>query len=69
VLVALHDLNLAARYADRVSLLVDGRIIAMGPPVQVLTPELISAAYRLPVQVIPHPFANVPLVIPGNKEI
>jgi ABC-type cobalamin/Fe3+-siderophores transport system ATPase subunit len=69
VLVALHDLNLAARYADRVSLLVDGKIIAMGTPVQVLTPELISAAYRLPVQVIPHPFANVPLVIPGNKEI
>ncbi len=67
VLVALHDLNLAARYADRVALLVDGEIKAAGTPRQVLTPELISTAYHLPVQVIPHPFADVPLVLPGNK--
>jgi ABC-type hemin transport system ATPase subunit len=32
----------------------------------VLTPELISAVYHLPVQVIPHPFADVPLVLPGR---
>ena len=67
VLVALHDLNLAAHYADRVALLVDGKIKAAGTPRQVLTPELISAAYHLPVQVIPHPFADVPLVLPGNE--
>ncbi|MCX6101180.1 MAG: ABC transporter ATP-binding protein, partial [Candidatus Bipolaricaulota bacterium] len=67
VLVALHDLNLAARYADRVALMVDGEIKATGTPRQVLTPELISAAYHLPVQVIPHPFANVPLVLPGSR--
>lgn len=67
VLVALHDLNLAARYADRVALLVDGEIIAAGSPQQVLTPQLISAAYHLPVQVITHPFADVPLVLPGNN--
>ncbi len=66
VLVALHDLNLAARYADRVALLVEGSIQASGTPVQVLTPELISAAYHLEVQVIPHPFADVPLVLPGK---
>jgi iron complex transport system ATP-binding protein len=67
VLVALHDLNIAARYADRVALLVDGEIKAMGTPRQVLTPELISTAYHLPVQVIQHPFADVPLVLPGIK--
>jgi ABC-type cobalamin/Fe3+-siderophores transport system ATPase subunit len=67
VLVAMHDLNLAARYADQVALLVDGEIKAMGTPRQVLTPELISMAYHLPVQVIPHPFADVPLVLPGRK--
>lgn len=66
VLVAMHDLNLAARYADRVALLVDGEIKAAGTPRQVLTPELISTAYHLPVQVIPHPFADIPLVLPGN---
>jgi ABC-type cobalamin/Fe3+-siderophores transport system ATPase subunit len=66
VLVALHDLNLAARYASRVALLVDGEIQANGTPRQVLTPELISMAYHLPVQVIPHPFADAPLVLPGE---
>ena len=64
VLVALHDLNLAARYAKRLALLVDGRIKAIGTPREVLTPELISMAYALTVQVISHPFADVPLVLP-----
>ncbi len=68
VLVALHDLNLAARYADRVALLVDGEIKAAGTPRQVLTPDLISEAYHLPVQVVPHPFADTPLVLPGTNE-
>jgi iron complex transport system ATP-binding protein len=67
VLVALHDLNLAARYSDRVALLANGKIKAAGTPRQVLTPELISAVYHLPVQVIPHPFADVPLILPGNR--
>jgi iron complex transport system ATP-binding protein len=66
VLLAVHDLNLAARYADQVALLVDGEIKSTGTPQQVLTPELISASYRLPVQVIPHPFADTPLVLPGE---
>ena len=67
VLVALHDLNLAARYAGRVALLVEGKIKATGTPRQVLTPELISLAYHLPVQVIPHPFVDAPLVLPGSR--
>jgi iron complex transport system ATP-binding protein len=66
VLIALHDLNLAARYADRVALLVNGEIKAAGTPRQVLTPEIISTAYHLPVRVIPHPFADVPLVLPDG---
>ncbi|MFH1909282.1 MAG: heme ABC transporter ATP-binding protein [Chloroflexota bacterium] len=66
VLIALHDLNLAARYADRVALLVGGEIKAVGTPRQVLTPDLISAAYHLPVAVISHPFADAPLVLPAS---
>jgi len=65
VLIALHDLNLAARYADRVALLVGGRLNAIGTPREVLTPENISNAYCLPVQVVEHPFADSPLVLPG----
>ena len=65
VLIALHDLNLAGRYAQRVALLVEGRIEAVGEPRQVLTAERISAAYHLPVQVVPHPLVDAPLVLPG----
>lgn len=67
VLIALHDLNLAALYADRVALLVAGEIRAAGTPRQVLTPELISTAYHLQVQVVPHPFADGLLVLPDIK--
>ncbi len=66
VLLALHDLNLAARYADSLVLLVEGKIKAAGAPRQVLTSELISQAYHLPVQVVPHPFADAPLVLPAS---
>jgi len=66
VLVALHDLNLAAHYADRVALLVAGEVKAAGSVRQVLTPELISEAYHLTVRVVPHPFADVPLVLPDG---
>ena len=64
VLVALHDLNLAAHYADHVALLVAGEIRAAGTPKQVLTSENISAAYNIQVRVVQHPFADVPLVLP-----
>ena len=64
VLIALHDLNLAARYADRVALLVGGRLNAIGTPRDVLTPEKISNAYCLPVNVVEHPFMDAPLVLP-----
>ncbi|HEY2980478.1 MAG TPA: ABC transporter ATP-binding protein [Anaerolineales bacterium] len=64
VLLALHDLNLAARFADRVALMVAGQIQALGTPREVLTAELISQAYCLPVQVVEHPLTGGPLVLP-----
>jgi len=67
VLVALHDLNLAARYADKVALIVDGEIKACGTVEQVLRAEMISSVYQLPVQVLPHPFLDTLLVLPGAK--
>jgi len=64
VLIAMHDLNLAARYADRVALLVGGHLKAIGTPREVLTTESISHAYCLPVQVVEHPFMDTQLVLP-----
>jgi iron complex transport system ATP-binding protein len=68
VLIALHDLNLAAHYADRVALMVAGKIKALGKPAEVLKPELIQEAYCLPVRVIQHPFLNIPLVLPDKND-
>lgn len=67
VLVALHDLNLAAHYADRIALMVAGNIKAIGEPEEVLQPELIADAYCLPVQVVKHPFLDIPMVLPQSR--
>jgi iron complex transport system ATP-binding protein len=67
VLVALHDLNLAAHYADLVALMVAGNIKAIGKPKEVLQSQLIEEAYCLPVQVIKHPFLDIPLVLPDKN--
>src|SRR6185437_2943825 len=45
VIVVLHDLNLAARYADEIALLANGRLLRHGTPGQALDPELLSAVY------------------------
>ena len=47
VLVALHDLALAARHADRVALMQAGRLVAFGPPEAVLSPERLAAVYGI----------------------
>jgi cobalamin transport system ATP-binding protein len=67
VLIVLHDLNLASVYADRVALLVDGKLQAVGNPDQVLTSETLSAVYHVPVHVIPHPDYGTPLVLPDGR--
>lgn len=67
VLATLHDLNQAALYADRVALLAEGELRALGAPAEVLTPAHLSAAYGLPVAVIPHPTQGTPLVLPDGK--
>ncbi|GAB2925547.1 heme ABC transporter ATP-binding protein [Streptomyces mayteni] len=64
VVVVLHDLGLAAAYADRAAVLHDGRVAAEGPPHTVFTEELLSRVYQHPVEVLPHPRTGVHLVVP-----
>ncbi|WP_447645627.1 heme ABC transporter ATP-binding protein [Nocardioides zeae] len=54
VVVVLHDLSLAAAYADRVCVLSGGRVRAVGPPREVLTAALLTEVYEHPVDVIEH---------------
>lgn len=65
VRAVLHDLNLAAVYADRVAVLAHGRLAACGAPWQVLTEPLLSAVFEHPVTVVPHPLRGCPMVVPG----
>lgn len=55
IVMVTHDLNAAARYADRVLLLEAGRSRAEGAPEEVLTRETVEEVYRWPVRVVPHP--------------
>lgn len=64
VVVVLHDLGLAAAYADRAAVLHDGRIAADGPPSAVFEDALLSRVYRQPVEVFAHPRSGAPLVVP-----
>lgn len=62
VVIALHDLSLAARYCDRLCLLSRGRAVAQGPPGQVLTAPLLSETYGIGVHVDLQ--ADPPVVLP-----
>jgi iron complex transport system ATP-binding protein len=55
VLLVLHDLQLASRYADRVIVLKEGRVLTAGPPEHALTREALFRAYGMDVDVLPGP--------------
>ncbi|TFV78273.1 ABC transporter ATP-binding protein [Blastococcus sp. CT_GayMR19] len=64
VVMVLHDLNLAARYADRLVAMKAGRIVAQGPPRDVLTPALLEEVFGLRAVVLPDPVSRGVLVVP-----
>jgi iron complex transport system ATP-binding protein len=68
VVMVLHDLNLAARYADRLIAMRDGRIVAAGKPADIITEDMLADVFGLAARVIPDPVAGTPLVVPigGN---
>jgi iron complex transport system ATP-binding protein len=63
VLVIVHDLNLAARYCDRLLLLAEGRPHALGTPDEVLQPATLNAVFGLQVLVQRHPERDHPLIV------
>ena len=64
VLAILHDLNLAAQYADRIAVLAAGRLVALGAPDAVLTPTVVRCAFGISVVVTRNPCAACPMVVP-----
>jgi iron complex transport system ATP-binding protein len=67
VVVVLHDLNLAARYAQRLVAMKDGALVASGTPDAVLTEELLARVFGLEARVLPDPVAGTPMVVPVRR--
>ncbi|MFC9534691.1 ABC transporter ATP-binding protein [Streptomyces sp. NPDC056975] len=65
VVLVLHDLNQAARYADHLVAMKSGRIVAEGPPTEVVTADLVREVFGLDCVVVPDPVTGSPLIVPG----
>jgi iron complex transport system ATP-binding protein len=64
LVVVLHDLNMAARYATDLVAFKSGRIVAQGTPHAVVTPQIVREVFGLEADVIPDPQTGTPLVVP-----
>ncbi len=64
-IVVLHDLNLAAQFADKILLMKSGKVSAYGTPEEVFTSENITQAYNFPCTICPHPVNANPMIIFG----
>lgn len=64
LVMVLHDLNQAARYADHIVALRDGKVDTCGPPASVITPDLVRRLFGIRCVVMPDPVCGTPLVVP-----
>ena len=67
VVMVLHDLNLAARYADHLVAMADGSVVAEGPPAEVVTEDVVRGVFDLDCRVITDPVSRTPLVVPVGR--
>ena len=68
LVAVLHDLNQACRYATHlVALAPGGRLVASGPPAEVVTAELVEDLFGLPCRIIADPESDTPLIIPRRR--
>lgn len=64
VVMVLHDLNHAARFADHLVVIRDGQVVASGAPAEVITPELLQDVFRVRADVVTAPHTGTPIFIP-----
>ena len=68
VVMVLHDLNLACRYAHHIVAMKSGHVIAQGTPQDVITAEVVDEVFGLPCRVVPDPVTGTPLVVPLGRQ-
>ena len=69
VVVAMHDLTLAAQYCSRIAVLHQGVIYACGEPSEVLTSDVVSKVFGAAVSIVAHPVHGTPVVLPVGQAI
>jgi iron complex transport system ATP-binding protein len=75
VVMVVHDLNHASRYAEHMVAIAEGEVVAEGSPQQVMTPEMLERVFAIEADIIPDPRTGVPLCIPyglrpeGNRSV
>ena len=67
IVMVLHDLNLAARYADHLVALTDGRLYGQGAPGDVVTEQMVQDVFGMAARVVPDPVSGTPLVLPIGR--
>ena len=67
VVMVLHDLNLAARYAHHLVVMAEGRLLREGPPAEVLDADCVREAFGLESRVVADPVTGCPMVVPVGR--
>lgn len=67
IVVVLHDLNLACRYADHIVAMKSGRIVAEGAPVEVISEAVVKDVFGMTSRVIVDPVSNTPMIVPIGR--
>jgi iron complex transport system ATP-binding protein len=67
VVAVLHDLNLAARYAQRLVAMKVGALVTSGTPEEALTERLLADVFDLEARILPDPVAGTPMVVPVRR--
>jgi iron complex transport system ATP-binding protein len=69
VVLVLHDLNQASRYSHHLIAMKDGRVVAQGPPAEVITELLVDEVFGLRCRVITDPVSGTPMVVPIGRHL
>ncbi|MET1037746.1 MAG: ABC transporter ATP-binding protein [Aeromicrobium sp.] len=67
VVIVLHDLNLACRYADHIIAMKGGAILAEGPPKDVITASVVTDVFGLACEVVADPVSGTPMIVPRGR--